>query len=305
MELVDIQSQGMEQYIDQVFDTLDVLPQTKKEYKKRVHVFLDYIHEHGWNKYTFRTFKEYIWMRNDWSTSTKNVYLTAARVFCNALHVEWVLPVDITKNVKSFSQSKKHKQFGINNEEVAELQSFLSSLPAGTKSQQIKNTRTKALFGLLLFQWLRQIEIARIDHDDVDMRNNVIQIQWKGKSDTEKIYLHPMNASLIQEYIDAYHIMSGPLFFSLSNNSKGSRITTRSIRRIVKDILNVLDIDKTTHWFRHYFTTTLLKEFWWDILKTKAFTRHASTEMLVVYNDEINHEKNLEDYYDSFSHITL
>jgi len=74
---------------------------------------------------------------------------------------------------------------------------------------------------------------------------------------------------------------------------------------LVKDILNELGIDKSTHGFRHYFTTTLIKTYKGDLLEVAQYTRHKSLEMLQVYNDNIKREADLPRFYGAFNGISF
>lgn len=56
---------------------------------------------------------------------------------------------------------------------------------------------------------------------------------------------------------------------------------------IFQNLLKELNIDKTTHGSRHYFTTELIKHFKSDLTTVAKFTWHSNLEMLNVYNDEI------------------
>jgi len=97
----------------------------------------------------------------------------------------------------------------------------------------------------------------------------------------------------------------GHLFISNSGNSKNNRLTTRSIRGIVKELLDSLEIDKTTHGFRHYFTTTLIKTYKGDLTQVSRYTRHKSLEMLQVYNDRIITQEDLPRYYRAFKGVSF
>jgi len=48
-----------------------------------------------------------------------------------------------------------------------------------------------------------------------------------------------------------------------------------------------------------------LEEFKGDVMKTKKYTRHQSVEMLMVYNDEIETEKTLPDFYNTFNKLKM
>ena len=72
---------------------------------------------------------------------------------------------------------------------------------------------------------------------------------------------------------------------------------------LVKNTLNDLGIDKTTHGFRHYFTTKLIKVYKGDLLEVAQYTRHKSLEMLQVYNDNIKREADLPRFYRAFEEV--
>lgn len=285
-------------HLKNVFDVLDVSEMTRQDYKNRIVLFSKFTQENGFNRNSFLDFKKSLAKRTDITISTKNKYLATAKIALKEANRQGVLPVDITQNVKTFSQSKKHKRDGLNDEEIKKLTESLHLLPE-TK----ENLRLKAILGLLVFQGLRQIEVIRLDFRDIDFVGKVAFIQGKGRDDKEPINLHPEAVKALQAYLKAYKIADGALFTSQSNNSKSKRLTTRSIRDIVNKTLKTLGIKKTTHGFRHYFTSTLIKTYKGDLLEVARYTRHKSLEMLQVYNDNINHKKDLPRFYGAFEGV--
>jgi len=281
-----------------VFDHLDIDSGTRQDYKYRVGLFLEYLKDHGYNRNSFLDFKRALADRTDWAVSTKNKYLTTARIFLKELNRQGKIPVDITQNVKSFTQSKKHKRDGLNDEEMGLLTSRMQSL-AVTGS----TTRIKAVFTLLALQGLRQIEIVRLDVKDLDLVAKTAAVQGKGQDDKENVNLHPETCKALHEYLKANKIADGAVFTSRSNNSATKRLSTRSLRGLVKDTLKELGIDKSTHGFRHYFTTKLIQAYKGDILEVARYTRHKSVEMLQVYNDNINAKADLPRFYATFNEV--
>lgn len=281
-----------------VFDLLDVSEATRKDYKYRIGLFLDFTGERGLNRNSFLDFKRALAERTDLSIATKNKYLATAKIFLKEANRQGFLPADITQNIKTFSQSKKHKRDGLNDEEIGKLTEAMRELP-----ETPANTRLKAILSLLVFQGLRQVEVIRLDVKDIDFISKTAFIQGKGRDDKEPIYLHPETIKALQAYLKTNKIADGALFTSQSNNNKNQRLTTRAIRDIVKKTLNDLGIEKTTHGFRHYFTTTLIKTYKGDLLEVAQYTRHRSLEMLQVYNDNINRKADLPRYYQAFSGV--
>ena len=285
---------------EKVFDLLDVSETTRQDYKYRIGLFLDFTSERGFNRNSFLEFKRALAERTDLAVSTKNKYLATAKIFLKEANRQGALPADITQNIKTFSQNKKHKRDRLNDEEIKTLTNAMQALP-----ETPTNARLKAILSLLVFQGLRQVEVIRLDVRDIDFISKTAFIQGKGQDDKEPINLHPEAIKAIQGYLKGNRIADGALFTSQSNNSKNKRLTTRAIRDIVKETLNALGIEKTTHGFRHYFTSTLIKTYKGDLLEVAQYTRHKSLEMLQVYNDNINRKADLPRFYRAFDGVRL
>jgi len=283
---------------EKVFDLLDVSEATRQDYKYRIGLFLDFTNKRGFNRNSFLEFKRALAERTDLAVSTKNKYLATAKIFLKEANRQGALPADITQNIKTFSQNKKHKRDGLNDEEIKKLTEAIQGLP---ETQQ--NARLKAILSLLVFQGLRQVEITRLDIKDIDFISKTAFIQGKGQDDKEPINLHPEAIRALQSYLKSNKIADGALFTSQSNNHKNKRLTTRALRQLVKETLNDLGIEKTIHGFRHYFTTTLIKTYKGDLLEVAQYTRHKSLEMLQVYNDNINRKADLPRFYRAFSGV--
>lgn len=283
-----------------VFDLLDVKETTRADYKYRIGLFLDYIKDKGFNRNSFLAFKRELAERTDLAISTKNKYLTTARVFLKELNRQGAIPADITQNIKTFNKSKKHKKDGLTDEEINSLTQKMRQLP-----EIPPTTRLKAILALLTLQGLRQIEVIRLDVKDLDFVSKTALIQGKGQDDKELINLHPETCKTLQEYLKTNKIADGALFTSQSNNSHNHRLTTRGLRGIVRQTLARIGINKTTHGFRHYFTTRLIKTYKGDLLEVAQYTRHKSLEMLQVYNDNIKRQADLPRYYETFNGVTF
>jgi len=285
---------------ERAFDLLDVAESTRQDYKYRIGLFLDFMDTNGFNHNTFLEFKRALAERTDITVSTKNKYLATAKIFLKEANRQGAIPVDITQNIKTFSQNKKHKRDGLNDEEIKTLTDKIQTLP-----ETPHNTRLKAILSLLVFQGLRQVEITRLDVRDLDFISKIAFIRGKGQDDKEPINLHPEAVKALQGYLKSNGIADGALFTSQSNNNRNQRLTTRALRGIVKETLNALGIEKTTHGFRHYFTTTLIKTYKGDLLEVAQYTRHKSLEMLQVYNDNINRKADLPRFYKAFSGVSF
>lgn len=287
------------------FDLLPVSEVTREDYKNRIGDFLEFIQINGLNRNTLLDYRKHLESRTDYSISTKNKYFTTAKRYAGILYNAKLLPLDLGKDIsgkdlKGFKQSKKHKKDGVQDDEIAKIAEYFKSLP-----DEPKTKRLKTIFSLLVYQGLRQVEIARLDVTDLDLRTNKAFVLGKGRDDKEPIALHPYTVEAIKNYLEAYKKRSGALFTSESHNRTGERLTTRSIRKIVKGVLDSLDIHNSTHGFRHYFTTNLIKNYKGDLLTVAHYTRHRNLEMLQVYNDQLNAEQDLPRYIEAFERVRL
>ena len=295
-----IQLNRLESLQKQVFDVLDVSESTRKEYSVRIKHFMQYTKIHGINHNIYLEYKRFLDGIDTFSIATKNKYLIAAKVFLDGLYRLQLIPIKITDNIKGFSQSKLHKKEGLNDEAITKIQNYCSTL-----KPTLTNLRLKSILSLLIFQGLRQIEVIRLNVTDIDLKHKTAFITGKGRDDKERIYLHPTTVKVLKSYLSLYRFREGALFRSESNNSYGSRLTTKSIREIIKQVFKTLEIDGSTHGFRHFFITKLIKSYKGELLTVSKYSRHRSIQMLEVYNDETIREQDLPRFYDVFNDITL
>lgn len=276
-------------YGENIFDTLDIQPSTKSEYQKRILKFLRFMETQTITRDLLLAYKQYLRDDNTLGVASKNKYLTTARIALREMYRQGLMPVDLSVGVSSFQQNIKHKVNGLTEEEVTRICDYLRN-----QDQSFKNTRLRVLVSLLLFQGLRQIEICRLDFNDIDLANGVIKVLGKGRNDKEHIHLHKTTIKALRSYSRASHAKYGPAFYSLNGRNKGQRLTTRGLRQIIQNLFNELGIEKTVHGSRHFFTTELIKHYKSDLTTVARFTRHNSLEMLTVYNDEIASENDTE-----------
>lgn len=282
-----------------VFDNLDVAESTKADYRYRLPLFVEFVNFNGFTPNTYLDYKKHL-RTMSWSVSTKNKHLIVARVFLKELHRQGLIPTDITHNVKAFKQSKKHKRRGLNDFEAKKLATWLSELPDAPD-----NDRLKAIFSLLLLQGLRLIEVCRLDVEDIDFENDVLFVWGKGQDDKDPISLLPQTVSCLRRYIRSNEIKDGALFRSNSHSQMGKRLSTRGLREIVSVIFKILNINKTAHGTRHFYTSQLLLIMPGYLLDVAQYTRHRSLEMLRVYDNRNKQDYTFDKVVSAFAGISF
>jgi len=297
INIENLSPENLKEKAKNIFSLLDISDNTGKDYNYRISLFLDFVTENGFNRNSFLQFKRSLIDRGDITISTKNKYMASARVFLKELARNGIIPMDITLNIKSFKQGKKHKQEGLTEKEIIRLRDKIKTLP-----DTPKNVRIKTLFCLFALQGLRQIEVIRLNREDLNLNSKIAYIQGKGQDDKEIIYLHPQTIKALRKYIETCKIGSGALFRSLGNR-KSKRLSSRTIKRDFAGLFKELNISKTVHGFRHYYITRLLENF--EVSTVRKFSRHKSLDMLIVYDDEIDLSAKKDKVFDCFASLNV
>jgi integrase/recombinase XerC len=211
------------------------------------------------------------------------------------------LPIDLSVNVKTFSQSKKHKTFGLDEHDIQQVCTWI-------RSNNMKK-RERAMLALLLFQGLRQCEICRLKICYIKLNEGVFFVHGKGRDDKEAVFMHPNTQKLLAEYLrtSPINLKTGNayLFQSLRQQSNSMQLTERGLRKIIEGILHDIGVYKNVHGFRHYFTSQLIRTMPGELTNVAAFTRHRSLGQLQVYNDNIIQHQQLSKYVSAFEALAV
>lgn len=281
---------------------MDVSVSTIADYSNRLAPFIGYLIEHGIDEDTLITYKRILASDTTIKVSTKNKKLTVARIFLRELYRRGYISRDITLGVKGFKQSSKHKQSGLDDDDMQLLREWVSLNQYRTPA----TIRLTCMLLLLTYHGLRQIELCRLQYEDIDFVGARIFIHGKGSDDKEPIHLNPDVAQVLRRYCDAFGVSSGYVFTSISNNqSKGSPLTTRGLRAAVTKLFNKLGIDHSVHGLRHYYVTKLIQEFPGELFMVRNFTRHRSLEQLAVYNDAVTQARDFPKHDMVFSKVLV
>lgn len=156
--------------------------------------------------------------------------------------------------------------------------------------------RDYALVVLFLTTGLRSIEASRADVEDIDMIDGeyVLHIQGKGKdSKTDYVKLSPETFEALSDYIngiDAKYVIQEkgktPLFLTKMKANKQTRLSTKSIRNCVKELIIAIGYNSraySVHSLRHTFATTALIE-GASILQTQEALRHKNISTTQIYS---------------------
>ena len=155
-----------------------------------------------------------------------------------------------------------------------EVQSMLDAVELGDEI----GLRDRAILELLFSGGLRVSELCSIDRDRINLKKREFSIRGKGKKD-RPIFISPAAAEALIAYLDGRQDNEKPLFISMSvsNKNKSSRLTPRSIQRIVAKYAQKAGITKqvSPHTLRHSFATDLLMN-GADLRSVQALLGHSN-----------------------------
>lgn len=278
---------------DRFVSYLDASHKTVDTYSKALRQLFAYFSLNGISKpqrEDIIAFREELKASGHKPTTIQN-YITATKLFFSWTAQEGYYP-NIADHLKGAKLNRDHKKDYLTSRQVKEV---LDSVD----KESIQGLRDYAIFTLMVTGGLRTIEVIRADIGDLRNvgENTVLYVQGKGKSEkTDYIKLSPQVERAIRQYLTARGETAedAPLFSSLSNNSKGGRLSTRSVSGLVKKGLVKAGYDSprlTAHSLRHTAVTLSLLA-GKDITEVQQFARHANIATTMIYNHALDKAKN-------------
>ena len=278
---------------DRFINYLDASPKTVETYKKALRQFFNYLALNGIRQ---PKREDVIAFRDDLKASglkptTVQNYITATRIFFKWTEQEGLYP-NIAEHVKGAKLDKNHKKDYLTSSQAKEIL-------ANIKTDTEEGLRNYAILSLMVTGGLRTIEVSRADVGDLRTvgENTVLFVQGKGREEkTEYIKISATVEKAIRTYLKAReNVEEGqPLFTSTSNNSRGKRISTRTVSGIVKTALKNAGYDSarlTAHSLRHTAITLALLA-GREITEVQQFARHANLNTTMIYNHALDQAKN-------------
>lgn len=272
---------------------LDTAPKTIETYKKALKQLFSYFSINGIQRperEDIIAYREEL-KAGGLKPSTIQNYITAARIFFSWTAQEGLYP-NIADRLKGAKLDRAHKKDYLTSGQVKDVL-------GGVDREGLQGLRDYAILTLMVTGGLRAIEVTRADIGDLRTAgdNTVLYVQGKGREEkTEYVKIPAPVEKAIRGYLKARGTAkdSDPLFTSLSNNSKGARLTTRTISGIAKTKLKGAGYDSprlTAHSLRHTAVTLSLLA-GKDITEVQQFARHTNISTTMIYNHALDKAKN-------------
>ena len=286
--------QKIDELVDTFINSQDVKESSKSTYRRTLKQYFSWIYKNGYslNEITRQHVLEYKneLLNKGKSSLTVGSYITVVRKFYEWTESNKIYP-NVAKGVKSPTRIQAFRKRPLSVEQINRLLDYFSN----------KDIRDYAIVNLLLRTGLRTIEVVRANLEDITFKGSqrVLLIQGKGRVDKDNfVILTDKTFEPIRRYLDTRGKVSGsePLFISNSNNSKGNRLTTRTISYIVKEGLKEIGLDErcfTAHSLRH--TTAVNILIGGGTLEMVQFTlRHTNPSTTQIYTSTLNEIRRLQ-----------
>lgn len=272
---------------------IDATPKTIETYKRSLKQLFNYLTLKGITqpkREDILSYREYL-KTAGYKPSTIQGYITAARLFFQWAAQEGLYP-NVADRIKGAKLDSQHKKDYLTTRQAKEVINIIDK-------DSLQGLRDYAIVTLMITCGLRTIEVIRANIEDMRTAGDstVIYIQGKGREEkTEYIELPEDIEKAIRSYLKARKPTdpAEPLFTSLSNNSKGERLSTRSISGLVKDNLIAAGYDSprlTAHSLRHT-AVTLSIIAGRDLAEVQQYARHADINTTMIYNHSLEMAKN-------------
>lgn len=278
--------------LDRFISYVDATPATMRTYTSCLKDFAKYLKGRSITMPDRETIIEY---REDLKTrcrpATVQLRLVTVRLFFQWTAAAGIYP-DIAQRIKGPKIGNGHKKDALDLDQV-------KNILACVNQNSAQGCRDLSILLLMITGGLRDIEIHRANIEDLRQRNGklVLYLQGKGRDDKDDfIKIVPEVAKVLRAYLETRPEaqLSDPLFTSMSNNSSGQRMTTRSISGIVKRYMCSAGYDSerwTAHSLRHSAITSSLRG-GATLQQVRQFARHANISTTLIYAHDAEREEN-------------
>lgn len=271
---------------------LDASPKTVETYTRAIRQFFKYVQEKGIGQPTREdiiAYREYL--KGSHKPTTVQNYIVAVRLFFQWTEQKGLYP-NVAEHIKGAKLDKNHKKDYLTSRQVKKVLET-------AKEESLQGLRDYAILALMFTGGLRTIEVSRANIEDLRIAGDseVLYLQGKGHEEkTDYIKLIPKVEDAIRVYLKARGTLdpTEPLFTSTSNNSRGDRISTRTISGIVKNALKNAgyDSDKlTAHSTRHTAVTLALMG-GQKLEEVQQFARHKNLATTLIYAHNLDRARN-------------
>lgn len=283
----------LEDLLDAFIASQDIKESSRAQYRRTLRLFFRWIIGKGYRMQDVArphllAYKEEL-LAAGRSTLSVSSYITSVRLFYEWTEANRYYP-NVAKGIRSPRRRRAFRKQPLTPQQCTLL---LDNMAAG------RSLRDYAIVNLLLRTGLRTIELANLDAGDVQYMSGHRVLRIRGKAHHDKDNFVKLTAKAyepIAQYLAGTNRPAGaPLFPSESNNSRGARMTTRTVSGIVKQALRAMGLDDrsyTAHSLRHTAIVNCRRA-GATPEQAQAMARHASPATTQIYDSFFRDEQRL------------
>jgi integrase/recombinase XerD len=293
-DIATVNPQRIEELVDSFINAQDVKQSSKKLYRRTLQQYLNWVDNKGYllseiARPQIIEYKEEL-LSSGMSSLTVGSYITSVRRFYEWTEANKFYP-NVAKGIKTPKRKQQFRKQPLLPEQATALLNYY----------QNKALRDYAIVNLLLRAGLRTVEVVRANVEDITYKGSqrVLLVHGKGRDEKDNFVILTEKAyKPIEDYLNSRGRVksSEPLFISTSNNSKGDRLTTRTISYIAKEGLKAIGLDAnsfTAHSLRHTTAVNILRA--GGSLEMAQYTlRHTNPATTQIYTATLNEERRLQ-----------
>jgi integrase/recombinase XerD len=293
-DLMSARAVRIEDLLDAFIGAQDVRKNSKSLYRRTLRLFFQWADRNGLelrdvSRSHVIAYKEEL-LASGFSTLSVSSYMTPVRRFFEWTEANRYMP-NVARGVRSPRRKQEFRKQPLTPAQVKELLEYM---------ERSASPRDYAIVNLLIRTGIRLIELIRADARDIQYKSGhrVLLVHGKGRDEKDSLVkLTDKAYGPLSRYLSAQPRYEGaPMFLSDSNNSRGQRVTTRTVYGIVKDALRAIGLEDrayTPHSLRHTAIVNCRRA---GATQEQAqmMARHASPATTQIYDSYFRQEQRLE-----------
>ena len=292
--IATVSPQRIEELINTFIQAQDVKQSSKLLYRRTLKQYLNWVSNKNYllseiARPQLIEFRDEL-LSSGMSSLTVGSYINSVRRFYEFAEANKYYP-NIAKGIKAPKRKQQFKKQPLLPDQATALLNFY----------QDRALRDFAVINLLLRTGLRTVEVIRANVEDITYKGSqrVLLVHGKGRDEKDNFVILTEKAyKPIADYLATRGDIKAqePLFISTSNNSKGERLSTRSISYIAKEGLKAIGLNErsfTAHSLRHTTAVNILRG--GGSLEQAQFTlRHSNPATTQIYTATLDEERRLQ-----------
>ncbi len=247
------------EFLDHLRFEVGASPHTVKSYREDLNLLMHYLEQHTdtsqslHQALTPRLLRGYLaWLHEQgYAKTTIARRLASLRAWCTFLCRRGLLEDNPAQGLRAPRQARRLPHF-LTLEDIERLL-------AAPNLQNLSGLRDRAILEILYSAGLRVAELVGLNLEDLDVEAGIVRVRGKGRKERLAMLGEPACVA-VAGWLEVRPKLASPVEFAVFLNQQGTRLTTRSVGRLLSGYLHQVGLDPRTtpHTLRHSFATHLV-----------------------------------------------